>query len=290
MFEVGYSELEDLAIKVFPMILEESYWWRSIDLNLTLPLLEKLKAAHGRIPCLESLTMEIYNPPSIEELPRDVSSVFMDAPHLQRVVLHHGCGPNDFLIPLYITHLAMIMDSHPKIEAYQSLVECHLALQNSRHFASPPHPIHLPNVRCLFVSSSDLLLWLCLSLLDDLTILNGPNLTYDMSIIILMMNEFVHHSHCTLTHLAIHNYISHNPIFINDCLLFMDSLVTLKIGLGNFQVKAVLDALSTIKFLPNFQHLSLQIAQAQWSPFNRFTAVQFLEPISSFDQNILWQF
>ncbi len=101
VFELGSSEHEDMAIEAFPVILEESYRWRSMRLNLSLPLLEQLKVARGKIPCLESLTMEVsyeaYDPPSIEELPEalpeDVRTVFIDAPRLQRVVYIMHMGP-----------------------------------------------------------------------------------------------------------------------------------------------------------------------------------------------------
>ncbi|KAK0237720.1 hypothetical protein EDD85DRAFT_951889 [Armillaria nabsnona] len=264
VFEVGYSENEDTAIEAFSVILEESYRWRSIELNLSLPLLEQLKAAHGKIPCLESLTMEIsyeaFDPPSIEELPQDVRNVFLDAPGLQKVTLHHACRPCDFIFPLHITHLATFMGNLSNIEAYQSLVECHLAIKEGRSpGVSPPHPIHLPNVRCLFVSSLDLLPWLRLPLLDDLTISNGPNFESNMDVVVLMMNEFVYRSRCTLTRLAIHSPVSHNHLFINDCLLLMDSLVSLEIGLWNWEVKFLFDALASIRFLPNLQHLLLRI-------------------------------
>ncbi|KAK0192945.1 hypothetical protein F5146DRAFT_1136762 [Armillaria mellea] len=230
VFEVWRSRNEDLAIEAFPLVLEESYRWKSMELNLPLPMLEQLKAAHGKIPCLESLTMKIsydlYNPLPIEELPEGVRSVFLNAPRLQRVVLRHAYGPSDFIFPLHITHLATFMGTLSNIETYQSLVECHLAIEDDFPEVSPSHPIHLPNVRRLFVSLPHMLPWLRLPLLNDLTILNVPGFELrgdDVS----MINEFVYRSRCTLTRLAIYSPISHNPFFINDCLVSMDSLVSL---------------------------------------------------------------
>ncbi len=163
------------------------------------------------------------------------------------------------------------MSNLSNIETYQSLVECHLVIEGPGPHISPPHPIYLPNVRRLFVSSPELFPWLRLPSLDDLTISNGPNFRLDMSVLVLMMNEFVYRSRCTLTRLAIHNYVSHDPIFINDCLLLMDSLVSLEIGLWNLEVKAVFDALASVGFLPNLQHLSLRIPWTQPSSLDLFT-------------------
>ncbi|KAK0452593.1 hypothetical protein EV421DRAFT_2031162 [Armillaria borealis] len=221
VFELGEDdENEDSAIEVFPVLLKESYRWRSMELNLSLPLLEQLKLVRGKIPCLESLTMEIpCDLPSVEELPEDVRSVFTDAPRLQKVTLHHTSGPGDFIFPLHITHLATYMGNVSNVEAYQSLVECHLALQAipDPNF-SPPRLIHLPNVRRLFVSSPDILPWLRLPSLEDLTISNCPSFRSDTNVVVLMMNEFIYRSRCSLTHLAIHNPVSHSQVFINDCL------------------------------------------------------------------------
>ncbi len=88
-----------------------------------------------------------------------------------------------------------------------------------------------------------------------------------------MMNEFVYRSHCTLTRLAIHHYVSHDPVFINDCLLLMDSLVYLEIGLQSLEVKVIFDALASIGFLPNLRHLSLRIPSRQPSSLDLFTAM-----------------
>ncbi|SJK98773.1 uncharacterized protein ARMOST_02042 [Armillaria ostoyae] len=277
VFEVGDSQNEDAAIEAFPVILEESYRWRSMELNLSLPLLEQLKAARGKMPFLESLTMEIsyerYDPPSIEELPEDVRRVFIDAPCLQRVILPHTRGPSDFMFPLHIAHLATFMGNLSNIEAYQSLVECHLAIKEGPGpDFYPPHPIYLPNVRRLFTSSPDLFPWLRLPSLDDLTISNGPNFESDMNAVVLMMNEFVYRSRCTLARLAIHNYVSHDPLFINDCLLLMNSLVSLEIELF-WNMKDILDALASIGFLPNLQHLFLQIRSPQLSSLDLLTAM-----------------
>ncbi|KAK0220428.1 hypothetical protein IW262DRAFT_1297500 [Armillaria fumosa] len=282
VFEVGYSENDDLAIEAFPVILEESYRWRSVELALPLPMLEQLKVVRGRIPCLESLTMEIsydgHSPPSVAEPPEDVLNVFIDAPRLQKVVLHHARGPCDFISPLHITHLATSMGNLSNVEVYHSLVECHLTMKEGR-FPYPLHPMHLPNVRRLFISSPDLLPFMRLPLLDDLTISNGPNFESHGDAIVVMMNEFITRSRCTLTRLAIHNPISHNQLFINDRLLSMDSLVSLEIQFWSFEgeIKVLFDALAqSTKFLPNLQHLTLKIPSTYPSLFNPLTAMIFL--------------
>ncbi len=145
---------EDAAVQACPVILEESYRWRSIDANLSITLLEQLKVVHGKIPCLESLTLKTSHYPyfSAEDLPEDVRRVFTDAPRLQMVILHLTRGPNGFMLSLHITHLATFMGKVSDVEAYQSLVECHLAIKEERSpDVSPPHPIHLPNVRRLCI-------------------------------------------------------------------------------------------------------------------------------------------
>ncbi|SJK98780.1 uncharacterized protein ARMOST_02049 [Armillaria ostoyae] len=132
---------EDAAVQAFPVLLEESYRWRSIDANLSITLLEQLKVVRGKIPCLESLTLKTSHYPylSAEELPEDVRSVFIDAPRLQKVILHPTRGPNCFMLPLHITRLATFMGKVSDVEAYQSLVECHLAIKEDPD-VSPPIP------------------------------------------------------------------------------------------------------------------------------------------------------
>ncbi|PBK68773.1 hypothetical protein ARMSODRAFT_192686 [Armillaria solidipes] len=125
---------EDAAVQAFPVILKESYRWKSLDVNLSITLLEQLKVVRGKIPCLESLTMKTSHYPylSAEELPEDVRSVFIDAPRLQKVILHPTRGPSDFMLPLHITHLATLWGNVSNVEPYQSLVECHLVIEEGR--------------------------------------------------------------------------------------------------------------------------------------------------------------
>ncbi|PBK90141.1 hypothetical protein ARMGADRAFT_1167019 [Armillaria gallica] len=166
----------------------------------------------------------------------------------------------NFIFPLHITHLATCIRNVSDIEAYRSLVECHLVLHAiPGHDISTPHPIYLPNVRHLLVSSSDLLSCLCLPSLKDLTISNGPSSQYDMNVVVLTMNEFVYRCRCSITHLGIHNLVSHSGVFIKECLVLMDSLVSLEIELWDAEVEVPFGALASIGFLPNLQHLSLRI-------------------------------
>ncbi|KAK0237716.1 hypothetical protein EDD85DRAFT_554694 [Armillaria nabsnona] len=272
---------EDAAVQAFPVILEESYRWRSIDANLSITLLEQLKVVRGKIPCLESLTLKTSHYPyfGAEDLPEDVRSVFIDAPRLQMVTLHAPRGPNGFILPLHITHLATYMGKISDVEAYQSLVECHFAIKEDPD-VSPLHPIHLPNVRRLFVSSPDLLSRLRLPSLDDLTISKGHGFGSDMRVIASMMNNFVYCSRCSLTRLAIHHSIASYDGFINDCPLFMDSLTALEIELS-WNMKDIFGALASNGFLPNLQHLLLQIRSPYLSSLNLLTAM-----INSRSQNL----
>ncbi|PBK90064.1 hypothetical protein ARMGADRAFT_1082950 [Armillaria gallica] len=145
-----------------------------------------------------------------------------------------------------------------------------------RHVYGPnivfAHYIHLPNLRRLFVSSSHLLSYLHLPSLDDLMICAGN--ASDMDGVVLMMNEFVHHSRCTLTSLAIHNAVIFHQVFIKDCLLLMDSLVSLDISrFWDEEVGVLFDALASIKLLPNLRHLSLWIPYAMCSLWDPLTAL-----------------
>ncbi len=260
VFEIEDSDKHDAAFQVFPMILEESYGWRSMVLQIPLTLLEEMKMVREKIPCLESLTMKTAFIPYHDrvELLEDIRSAFIDAPRLRKVALHHTHGLGDFMFPLHITHLATYMSNVSNLEAYQSLVECHFVdYEHPGLVIDFPHPIHLPNVRRLFVSSSHLLSYLRLPSLDNLMICSISEAD-SVHGAISVMNEFVHRSRCSLTSLSVHNSVSFYQDFIEDCLLFMDSLVSLEIRFIRTE-NDMFDALTSIEFLPNLQHLSLLI-------------------------------
>ncbi|PBK90072.1 hypothetical protein ARMGADRAFT_1032668 [Armillaria gallica] len=124
MFEHEDSDDEDAAVQAFSVILEESYRWRTMDLQIPMTLLERLKAVRGKIPCLESLTMKTFHlaPSRREELPEDVRSLFIDAPRLQKVALHHTHGLGDFMFPVHITHLASFMGKNAILGSQKNLV------------------------------------------------------------------------------------------------------------------------------------------------------------------------
>ncbi len=275
MFEHEDSDNEDAAVQAFSVILDESYRWRSIDLYLCLPLLERLKVVRGKIPFLESLTMQTAIPSySRQELPEEVRSVFIDAPCLRKVILHHAHGLGDFIFPHHITHLATCTSNGSNLEAYQSLVECRLIGEVPGPDVFPPHSVHLPNVRRLFVLSPHLLTYLRVPSLDDLIISRVGGYATDMDGVVLAMNEFVHRSQCTLTSLAVHNPVAFHQVFIEDCLSLMDSLVSLEIGLfWNADVEVILGPLASSNFLPNLQHLSLRVPNAQPSLWGPLTAM-----------------
>ncbi len=286
VFELDGNDKEDVAIEAFPVILEESYRWRSINLQISLPLLERLKVVRGKIPCLESLDMKTAPIPShhlisswhgmgtygIQELLEEVQTVFIDAPRLRKVILYHTHGLGDFMFPPHITHLATRIGNLSSLEAYRSLVECRLfGKEEPGPDVLPPHPIHLPNLRRLYVSSVYLLAYLRPPSLDDLMISFVDN-NSDIDVVndVLVMNEFVHRSRCTLTSLAIHMFDAFEQVFVKDCLLLMDSLVSLEIRLFPYvDVKVIFNALASSKFLPNLQHLFLLVpcaAPSLWEP------------------------
>ncbi|KAK0192932.1 hypothetical protein F5146DRAFT_1120657 [Armillaria mellea] len=74
IFEFRGGGHEDAAVQAFSVILEESYRWRSMDLQISLTLLGRLRGVRGKLPCLESLTVKTSHIPSSsrEELPEDV--------------------------------------------------------------------------------------------------------------------------------------------------------------------------------------------------------------------------
>ncbi|PBK90116.1 hypothetical protein ARMGADRAFT_1014749 [Armillaria gallica] len=77
-FELSFNHDESAALRAFSVILEESYRWRSMDLQISLTLLERLNVVRGKAPCLESLTMTTSHIPQSSrwELPEDVRSAF----------------------------------------------------------------------------------------------------------------------------------------------------------------------------------------------------------------------
>ncbi len=123
-------------------------------------------------------------------------------------------------------------------------MECHFVdYEHSGLVIDFPHPIHLPNVRRLFVSSSQLS-FLRLPSLDNL--MNcSTNASDSVHDVFSVMNEFIYGSHRSLTRFSIHNPVSFYQIFIEDYLLLMDSLVSLEIGLLEDE-KAMFDALASI--------------------------------------------
>ncbi|KAK0220415.1 hypothetical protein IW262DRAFT_1022696 [Armillaria fumosa] len=273
-FAAGY-ENEDVAMEALPMIIEESYRWRSIELYLTLPLLEQFKAVHGKIPSLESLRVKTTCiPPYYRyELPISVRSMFIDAPRLRKAAVSGTSELGEFMFPLHISHLATRMDQASSLEAYQSLVECRLIGKPGPDYF-PPHSIRLPNLRCLFISSPRLLAYLHLPSLDHLMISHGDKSDKHIDGIVLVMNEFIHRSRCTLTSLAVHNSFAFQQVFIKDCLLLMDSLVFLNLGVAyEADVEVIFDPLASTKFLPNLQHLSLQIRCAPHGFQNSLTTM-----------------
>ncbi|KAK0449768.1 uncharacterized protein EV420DRAFT_763924 [Desarmillaria tabescens] len=265
---VHHNYNEDMAAQALSVIVEVSHRWKTLLLHASLPLLDLLKPARGKIPRLESLALNalVRNMDRWDPMPEDTRSVFVDAPRLETVALQDSHDLGNFKFPLHITHLAGCADSVPNLEIYQSLVECHLEgreifgniYQVGDDISLRQAPIHvfLPNVRRLFLSSMQLLAHLCLPSLEDLTFKFDRR---DAPDIPLIMKEFISRSTgCSLTRLAVHSSdldVS-DQSFIQDTLLFMDTLVYLDIGhfwrLDNFFALLASDG-----FLPNLQHLQL---------------------------------
>ncbi len=134
MFELDVYHNESVVVPAFSTIPRGVISVEEYAPTDVLDFAEALKMARGKIPSLEFLNMEIsyeaYDPPySREELHEDIRSVFIDAPRLQKVILHDAHGLGDFVFPLHITHLAACAANVSNLDAYQSLVECHLQVQ-----------------------------------------------------------------------------------------------------------------------------------------------------------------
>ncbi|SJK98637.1 uncharacterized protein ARMOST_01905 [Armillaria ostoyae] len=256
VFELGYDPDQDMAEKVFAMILEVSRRWRTVVLRISLDFAERLKVVRGRIPCLESLTLyALYA--SLQtvgtELPEDIRSLFADAPRLQNITLPGIGGLGDFIFPLHITRLAAPVENVSNLGVYQSLVECHLESGNL-DISFPLH-IFLPNVRRLHATSFWILAHLCLPSLNDLTI-TGNETDATIRRYVQAVNDFFRRSRCSLTRLAFFSANGGDQILIQDSLLFMDTVVCLEVDLF-WDDEDILNALASDKFLPNLQHLRL---------------------------------
>ncbi|KAK0437583.1 hypothetical protein EV421DRAFT_2038251 [Armillaria borealis] len=170
-----------------------------------------------------------------------------------------------FHVPHHITHLAACLDNVSNLEGYQSLVECHLEAGQG---PGPLHHIHLPNVRRLFVSSTRILTHLRLPSLDNLVVYGHD--TPEVHTAVKMVNDFIYHSRCSLTRLATDSFVFIGQVFVKDCLSLMNTLVCLEVGLV-WEVENIFNALASIGFLPNLQHLTLQlfssIEPSFWDPF-----------------------
>ncbi|KAK0459930.1 hypothetical protein IW261DRAFT_344100 [Armillaria novae-zelandiae] len=234
VFELDGDHDEYAVAPALSVILEESYRWRSIHLQISLALLERLKVVRGKIPCLESLTMKTsYVPQSGRgELPEDVLSVFVEAPCLRKVALHDTRELGDFMFPHHITHLAACVDNVSNLEVYRSLVECHLETDENMGDIFLPHHIHLPKVRRLTVSSPSILPHLHLPSLDDLGI-TGDKHALDVYAAVTMVNDFIYRSRCPLTRFTFDDSIG--QAFIENTLSLMDTLMLLLLS-GSSQI------------------------------------------------------
>ncbi|KAK0237778.1 hypothetical protein EDD85DRAFT_556834 [Armillaria nabsnona] len=278
VFELDSIYHQDMAEKVFSVILEVSHRWRTLVLDISLDFLERLRGVRGRIPYLESLTLNILNIPqtSRANLPEDIRSVFVDASRLQKITLHGGLG--DFIFPLHITHLAAGADNVPNLGAYQSLVECHLgSIERPSQDIPLALPIYLPNIRHLYVSFLGVLEYLRLPFLNDLTIESLYSTPVNAEVQIV--NNFIRRSQCSLTRLAFYSVNVGDEVFIQDHLLFMETLVCLEIGTPRYTLD-IMPVLASVAFLPNLRHLGLRFftTPLSWDPL--------IPTITSLSQNL----
>ncbi|KAK0470501.1 hypothetical protein IW261DRAFT_1004093 [Armillaria novae-zelandiae] len=250
----------DMVEEIFAMILEVSHRWRTLELQMSSNLLERLKMVHGRIPCLESLTLGSWETFQVgrAEPADDIRTLFADAPCIRNITLPlHGIyGLGDFVFPLHITHLAAPVENVANLGAYQSLVECHLGIKygpnGSNSDISLPLHIFLPNVRRLFVRSIQILAHLCLPSLNHLTIAGVEIIVRRY---VQVVNDFLRRSRCSLTRLAFYSTDGDDQSLIEDSLLFMETVVCLEVALSDDD--DIFNALTSDKFLPNLQHLRL---------------------------------
>ncbi|KAK0470493.1 hypothetical protein IW261DRAFT_1003816 [Armillaria novae-zelandiae] len=261
VFRLDFGYDQDMAEKIFPVILGESRRWRTSELLIPSCILRKLEVVRGKIPCLESLTLRsldtLQSGPSM--LAEDIRSLFADAPCLRNIALHGTYGLGDLIFPLHITRLTTSNEAVSNLGIYQSLVECHLEIARrpgGNLDISLPRHIFLPNVRRLLVPSLRILGHFFLPSLHDLTFTH--NLA-DIRGSIEVVNDFLYRSQCSLTRLAFSSAFTDDKIFIQDSLLFMDTVVCLEVGLYPSwnREDILLNALASDQFLPNLQNLHL---------------------------------
>lgn len=161
----------------------------------------------------------------------------------------------------------------PNLERYQSLVACDLetddGIDDEINF---PRRIHLPKVRSLFVSSARILAQLCLPSLVGLMVCSN-NAVPEVYTAVRIVNGFIYHSRCSLTHLTTDVFVFADQVFAKDCVSSMYTLVCLEIGLL-WDMEDIFNASASTEFLPNLQHLILQLfAAIQPTLWDSFTAM-----------------
>ncbi len=104
---------------------------------------------------------------------------------------------------------------------------------------------------------------------------------------VMIVNDFIYRSRCSLTRLATNNLVFIDKVFVKDCLLLMGTLVYLEIVLL-WDVEDIFNALASIDFLQNLQHLRLQmlsfIELSLWKPFTAMMNLrsQYLRSVKIF--------
>lgn len=145
----------------------------------------------------------------------------MDAPCLQKVELNEPFGLGNFAFPRHITHLATVFTSFRYLPAYSQLEELHLTTWGIPVNVLPR--LSFLAVRRLSISSLNLLLYLRLPSLEDLTFdadysrnfLLGFDRTRVESAATTLY-DFLYSSRCSLASLATGTSIVYPSKFIRD--------------------------------------------------------------------------
>ncbi|PBK90101.1 hypothetical protein ARMGADRAFT_1032687 [Armillaria gallica] len=226
-----------------------------------------LRKYSGKLPRLESLTVNILPPPidSWTSPPGDVGDVFIDAPDLRKVILHGVIERGSFAFPSQITHLAASFSAIHNLHTHSLLEELHLEEWYDDDFDFPRR-ITLPKVRRLSVSSLNVLRYLCLPSLEDLTCgryftgltLFAPRYT-DARVAGVIMRDFLHSSHCSLTSLATNSSFVDASDFFRETLPLLESLTSLAFVIDKDSERWFYDTLMSPNILPNLQCLVMRL-------------------------------
>ncbi len=196
---------------------------------------------------------------------RDVSDAFIDAPNLQKVVLHKVIDRGSFEFPSQITHLAASFSAIHNLHTCSLLEGLHLEERCDDDFDFP-HRITLPKVRRLSVSSLKMLRHLRLPSLKDLSfdrhLASGTLFAHpwhtDATAAGVIMRDFLRSSHCSLTSLATKSSIV--DFFWQETLPLIGSLTSLAFVIDEDPERWLYSTLMSPNFiLPNLRCLIMRL-------------------------------